>query len=237
MPPKSVVVGSSNASANGLSYQDDECNGWDEANIYSCNPTLVGEMGTWFDTLWNKKACIIKNEDLTDAYEAWSKRRRQLTFPPRDGRDLLTILTEDPKQYEGRRVYLAVFTEYLGDVEEANVERIKKDEGYAGNMDAFLDWDDLPVDAVLLSVHFDKENGVVEFDDWCEMPKEKELRRDARDKKNYNFYRKLKKNDFPVFKKNKQWDNGVNLLKNDKDKWKKGGAFVDIYEFALKYIK
>jgi hypothetical protein len=46
-----IILGSSNASANGLVVEGkNELTGWIEANIMTDDPTLVGKVGKWFNT-------------------------------------------------------------------------------------------------------------------------------------------------------------------------------------------
>jgi hypothetical protein len=67
------VVGSSNASTNGVGAEGGQTSGLIEAG-YLASPTP--EIKDWFEALWSKKAQPITEEDLKRATKAWEKRRR-----------------------------------------------------------------------------------------------------------------------------------------------------------------
>ena len=80
---KGGVVGSSNVSANGLSFQGQECGGWTEANVVFSDRSLYEATEAKFNEIW-QLAKPVEDQDLKDAYEAWSRRRRR-NVPIRNG--------------------------------------------------------------------------------------------------------------------------------------------------------
>jgi HKD family nuclease len=57
-----AIVGSSNASANGLGFEGRELEGWLEANaLVTDTETLVG-IKSWFDDLWNRAVVITPTQ-------------------------------------------------------------------------------------------------------------------------------------------------------------------------------
>ena len=65
------VVGSANASANGLGREGTDNDGWLEAG---CRVAVKGPVQTWFDNTWNS-ASDIDEVDLEKAQIAWQKRQ------------------------------------------------------------------------------------------------------------------------------------------------------------------
>jgi len=69
-----AIVGSSNASANGLAIEGAALGGWIEANVLSDNEHLVQEALCLFDDLWNNQTEDITDDVLEDAKIAWANR-------------------------------------------------------------------------------------------------------------------------------------------------------------------
>jgi phosphatidylserine/phosphatidylglycerophosphate/cardiolipin synthase-like enzyme len=68
-----VILGSSNASANGLSFQNGEIEGWHEANLVTADPIVYRDASAWFEKLPRR---AISHDDIERAKEAWSRRRK-----------------------------------------------------------------------------------------------------------------------------------------------------------------
>jgi len=142
-----VIIGSSNASANGLSLQGGEVSGWIEANVISDEPAFYEEVSKWFEKLAMQ---IIEEDDLKKAEEIWSRRRRRslIQWPP--GITLIDALKLDPASFKRRRIYLCAFSE---EMDAAGVKALEKarrvgtshaTRASATNLDAFQDWPELP---------------------------------------------------------------------------------------------
>ena len=71
---KGVVVGSANASANGLSLEFGEQSGWLEAAIYLNCPKEIKAVRKYVNEIWNASKCIT-SEDFTEAKIRWKSRR------------------------------------------------------------------------------------------------------------------------------------------------------------------
>ncbi|MCZ7487174.1 phospholipase D family protein [Rhizobium rhizogenes] len=76
--PSAVVIGSSNASANGLAVEGRELSSWAEANVLTTEHKMLEQTSTWFDALFAASNPII-DSDLNLAEELW--RRRQFSRP------------------------------------------------------------------------------------------------------------------------------------------------------------
>jgi hypothetical protein len=82
---KAAIIGSSNASTNGLALEGQDAYGWEEANVLTNDPTILGQAAAWFERIWND-AMEIDENDLEKAQEVWDQRRslaRQFPTQPR----------------------------------------------------------------------------------------------------------------------------------------------------------
>ncbi|MBY0567453.1 MAG: phospholipase D family protein [Hyphomonadaceae bacterium] len=70
-----ALVGSANASANGLGFEGAEAKGWLEAGIRIDDPTTLKTIADWFANTW-KSADRISGDDIERAVLAWKQRRR-----------------------------------------------------------------------------------------------------------------------------------------------------------------
>jgi hypothetical protein len=70
-----AIIGSSNASANGLAVSALEASGWREANIVVDDRKLLASIKIWFGKMW-KDARPIKSSDIELARTLWAKRRQ-----------------------------------------------------------------------------------------------------------------------------------------------------------------
>jgi len=62
-----AIVGSANASSNGLPEEDFKATGLIEAGVYLDDPATLAEIQTWFHELYSVRACKIKASDLKKA--------------------------------------------------------------------------------------------------------------------------------------------------------------------------
>ncbi|NEI04823.1 MULTISPECIES: phospholipase D family protein [Rhizobium] len=95
LTPDSVVLGSSNASSNGLVVDGAAALGWAEANIASNDPRFLEEIATWCGTRF-EEAIPIDDGMLALARASWSARK---TFAPVAGpltADLIDLVRREP---------------------------------------------------------------------------------------------------------------------------------------------
>jgi hypothetical protein len=137
-----AIVGSSNASANGLSLQDGEASGWHEANILVSEPPILNQISAWLDKLPRRK---ITSDDLAAAKEAWSRRRRVAgILGPPSKINLIDALRSRPSDFKGRRIFVCVYSEGLSTAGEKSLKFARKEAGpLSDSIDGF-EWDDLP---------------------------------------------------------------------------------------------
>ncbi len=73
-----LVVGSANASANGLGHEENELAGTVEAALLTSEPNTVEEASNWFDNLWKSKICWEVSENdprFKLARKRWKRRQ------------------------------------------------------------------------------------------------------------------------------------------------------------------
>lgn len=77
-----AVIGSSNASTNGLVAEGQVALGWAEANILTTDPALLKQTGEWFDRLFAESQAI-SDDALTKAEGIWTQRRKIVPPTPK----------------------------------------------------------------------------------------------------------------------------------------------------------
>jgi hypothetical protein len=100
-----ALVGSSNASTNGLSLPGEEAGGWLEANIAVKDRAVLDQISAWVKSI---QTGDISEGDLRKAEAAW-KRRRRLTWHPKSPKprdensspSLLAAVANDPDRFRG----------------------------------------------------------------------------------------------------------------------------------------
>ena len=153
-----VMIGSSNASANGLSFEGVEALSWQEANIVSEDRAILAAAAEWVAQLSTR---AITPQDLSDAKLAWRLRRSNI-IAPNHKRSIVDLLADGPSSIVGKGVYLAVYTAELDKrgLEARDVARTE----YGPHVDAFQDWGDLPQNGTFICFWRGARGGI-QFDD------------------------------------------------------------------------
>jgi PLD-like domain len=92
---KAVIVGSSNASRNGLKYDENLTSGSIEANVLIRDPKIIRDVSAWFDEYWDSKLATLVNPDLIKEAEPLFVRNRMATRQATSG--LVDKLRSTPK--------------------------------------------------------------------------------------------------------------------------------------------
>lgn len=105
-----LIVGSSNASANGLGYEGAETSSLREANVFSADRHLIQYADTWFNRLWNE-ARDVTEPMIFDAKRLWRDRRsrRQRQDENLSAQTLLSRLRNDPEWFRDRALFVNVW--------------------------------------------------------------------------------------------------------------------------------
>lgn len=143
---RGIVVGSANASANGLSLESVEQDGWLEAAIYSNRPEDVKTVRAYVDEVWNASDEVTA-QDLTNAKVNW-KRRRPIPLP-NAGIDFITALRNGMFTDRENTVYIVIDVEdasdYLDDI-TAQAKGLQQEyrELNGRELNAWVNWTDIP---------------------------------------------------------------------------------------------
>ena len=156
--PDKAVVGSSNASMNGLVPTGDDFSGWHEANIVVTDQKTLDALEIWFEDLWSE-AEDITPELLAEARAKIKARQKQSRTNLVPGTSILAAAMKDPAAFQESEVYLGFYHEPLTPPVEAHrKQKAKKeprqkhgDKVFRGkDLDYFEDWK-VPKDAWIIS--------------------------------------------------------------------------------------
>jgi|ERR1700730_16915251 hypothetical protein len=112
--PKGAVVGSANASANGLPEQEEFASKLIEAGVFIKDGSVLAKIGQWFDGLYDPaNSRPITSTDLANARR--DRRTRMGKTPPK--RSLIEALEANPSEFSQQRIYLYLYEEFCDDEE------------------------------------------------------------------------------------------------------------------------
>lgn len=154
----SVIIGSSNASANGLAFQEGDALSWREANVFTSDQQIVAKAKLWFEEI-NNNASFVLSKDLKIASDAWSKRRSR---NPIRARSLYEAASTNPKLLEGHPIYISITSEEVSGEAIKTLEKHRKTIPFeaAGKVSCYEDWENIPEDIVIIDFFGDGEAGV-----------------------------------------------------------------------------
>lgn len=115
--PQAVVLGSSNASANGLALEGDAANAWCEANVRLDTPSVLTDVEAWFASLF-AAGYPVDEEDLDRAEVIWKARTRMAPTGRRLVKTVLAAFAAAPAHPVWKRVKLAFWKDDLDTEEE-----------------------------------------------------------------------------------------------------------------------
>ncbi|NMZ77002.1 hypothetical protein HBO32_28295 [Pseudomonas nitroreducens] len=174
---RAAIVGSANCSANGLGFEQDECDGWQEAGLKVETPEILASIEPWFERLW-AIGQEITEERLEAARVAWDRNRKA-----RPKRTVVTRLLEvPPEELIDRPIYFAIYRAKADPqarevAEQAKQEAKCSDEASVRNakLDFFDNWPDdceesLPKDAAIIIVRYGSRKAVNVYGVWQRIP-------------------------------------------------------------------
>lgn len=102
-----AIVGSSNASANGLGKEGSEVASLVEANLLTNDPTVITSLNAWLDDVVFRNARIVTDDDLNIGADRHRRRRDGRAMP--EVGDLLSLLRTEPESFVDRNVFVWVW--------------------------------------------------------------------------------------------------------------------------------
>ena len=100
----SAIIGSSNASSNGLGFEGREADSLVEANLLVDNPDTVTTVRTWMKNSVVRSAREITQNDLKVGARSHAIYRETRPLP--EGDDLLSLLKKQPESFVGRNAFV-----------------------------------------------------------------------------------------------------------------------------------
>lgn len=138
---KGAVLGSSNASANGLALEGDAASGWAEANVLITDSATMTALHDWFDLRFCE-GNEITDADLQRAERIWKARARMIPTGKRLTGDLLTAYDNAPSHPAWKHLKLAYWKDELDDPDERWLEEQQEGGRLDPDVSAYADWND-----------------------------------------------------------------------------------------------
>ena len=109
LSPHGALVGSSNASTNGLAMDANMARGWREANLLVKDEQLLADLGIWFTERWAEGKRITVPM-LAAAKKKWADRKRRSVIGEHleSGLTLLSSALRSPEEYNDLPIYIAL---------------------------------------------------------------------------------------------------------------------------------
>lgn len=142
-----AIVGSSNASTNGLALERGELTHWSEANILIEDQSTLNSLRAWMRDL---RRWEITDSDMRLAREAWKARRSSIRLPHDRSKTVLEALRFESASLAALKIYVAIYHDDLSEEGEKARTEIQK-EWNNKKVDVFEDWRALPAEGILLS--------------------------------------------------------------------------------------
>lgn len=148
LTPDNLVMGSSNASSNGLVVEGAKIAGWAEANVQSYDPNLIKHLSDWCEQRF-LQAVQISPSQLALAKIAWSARKASAPVGGHLTSDLLELVKRQPNHHAFKNIKVVqwakseshhaekVFTKALST--DGSLRRTEFYEGWSNEM-AIDDW-------------------------------------------------------------------------------------------------
>jgi hypothetical protein len=159
-----VIIGSSNASANGLALQGAELAGWREANVVTSDPGIMQAAESWIERLETRP---IDENDLEAAKEVFNRRRASTPIASKGVSSLARAVRINPEDFKDRKIYVYLANALLPKKQKDNLEKARQENKSGKSIDG-LGWD-APLGSKLIGF-FMSPSGKISFDGFYERP-------------------------------------------------------------------
>ncbi|MEO9228143.1 MAG: phospholipase D family protein [Devosia sp.] len=143
-----VIVGSANASADGLSMLGTEMTRWHELAMLADDATSVRMAREWFERLWASSE-FITPAMIKAAKAAWKERQSNRAFASRPGQFILDAALANPADFADREIYVVITTQGLSAKGKVAWARLKEKSGH--EVYVWERWPSIPLNAKLIS--------------------------------------------------------------------------------------
>jgi hypothetical protein len=172
---RGAIVGSANASSNGLNYEGLENQGWIEAGLFINEENVIKNIENWFSSIWQQSKDINESQ-LKMAEENWLKRRKSRIIQERKS-SLLINLHDHPDDFKDKSIYFVIYNDRTTKDAKNKMKEIK---GLRANifkgisntkLEFYENWEKLPEDSKLIDIFYDGTK--VKFEGFYKMPEKK----------------------------------------------------------------
>lgn len=127
--PSGAVVGSSNASANGLALEGNEARSWEEANVLTADSQVLAALHDRYEELAYPDHSYIVTEPVLALAEAiWEQRRKSRPSGERLEQDFLGAYRQSPTHPSWSRVHFLFWKSDISDAGRDQEEEFKASE-------------------------------------------------------------------------------------------------------------
>lgn len=144
---RAVVIGSTNASANGLGVEGKETTRWHELAVHINDDTLVRDTKIWFEEKWAAGQPITA-ASLSKAEREWKERQKLRPKADGDVKDILAAAMKNPSEFRNRGVFVVVTSEDWDKKGYADAEDYEEKTGHQPL--GWQGWTDIPKNATLI---------------------------------------------------------------------------------------
>ena len=169
---RGIVVGSANASANGLSLESVEQDGWLEAAVHSNRPADVKTVRAYVDEIWSASD-EVTIRDLEDAKVKWKNRR---PFPLINADiDFITALRNGRFSDRKNTVFVVIDVKdsnaWQDDIHaKANELQEQYRELHDRELDAWVGWEEIPREEYIVDFWLGPRGGLTFCKVWKTLP-------------------------------------------------------------------
>ncbi|MGQ2948403.1 MAG: phospholipase D family protein [Agrobacterium sp.] len=139
--PSGVVIGSSNASANGLAVEGNELSSWSEANVYTNDHAILEQSSDWFDKQFDQSQ-PISDADLLQAEEVWDRRRYDCPLVVSKNTSLIQLVCDNIEHSIWEKVKVTCWQEDLSQDAASRLSVIAANHPSADELLAYEGWED-----------------------------------------------------------------------------------------------
>lgn len=144
---RAVIIGSTNASTNGLGSEGKQATWWHELALHTNDDAIVRATKLWFERKW-KDGQAITSACLKKAEYVWRERQRLRPKVGSDVKDILSAAMKNPGEFRNRGYYVVVTTEDWNKKGYSDAKNYKEQTGLEAC--GWQDWTDIPKDAILI---------------------------------------------------------------------------------------
>lgn len=144
-----ALLGSSNASTNGLAMDGQLAKGWKEANLLVRDKQTLAEIHEWFEARWSElEGQKITAEMLKDATKKWQIQKRISVLRSHSEENEMSLLKSAlmaPNEYQGVPIYIRIFTEDLSKGAKEAIKKCEKETPGDARKNHFMPFEEWPL--------------------------------------------------------------------------------------------